>query len=497
MWLFESLKKTFLASSKDDFSKTSLTTEEDKKIRVLGGDDVELPVNYNIKSAFFGKSKSKKHSLKEKEDSLIKEYRNVSTNPEVASAIDEICNDAISNDSRGNVSPAIAYDDNVPENVQNKISENFDEILKLLDFTNEADDLFKRWYIDSKLAFEVVYDDNIKKGIKKLVLIDPIGLRKKYDQKTGKTYYVYAENEKSDLLQIDRKDYYDEEQIIIIDSGIYHDDMKIGYLFYALKTINNMTTIEDSFVIYRILRAVETRIWNVNTGKLPKSKAENYLNKVINEIRSDLIYDANTGNFRGKQSSQSLVNDFVFPTRNGNESTSVDTIGGQTNFIDSTEDHEMFLKKLYIAMKIPVTRIENDSTLDFSGADLTKGEQKFTQFVNKLRRQFSKLFLNVLKLQLLSKGIIKENEWDDLQGQITFKWNGTNVILENALMDSWVKKSEVLSDLEDNGILGKFISYEFVISEILHMTKDEFEEEKKKIKKEKKEGWFNDDEDEE
>jgi len=484
MDILESLVKPFLKQEKK--IETTAQTSTDNVELQLGSYDTELP---NAKSKFYQRGKSKKESLQEKSDNLISQYRTISSAPEVSSAIDEIVNEVLDITDKGVSAPSITFKDNtnISDSVQKVISENFNELLNTINFEKFGDETFKKWYIDGKLISEVVYDKkNIKSGIQKVLLLSPIGFRKRKDEKTGKIYYMYDTNTQH-YTNNKNKDYYDLEQIVVTRSGLTHDGMDIGYLYYAIKTANNMNMIEDSFVIYRVLRAIETRIWNVNIGKMPKSKAENYLNTVINQIKNDLSYNSSTGEFDGHTDMKSLINDYVFPSRNGNESTSVDTIGGSTSFIDSTDDHDMFLKKLYIALKIPVSRLDTDgSTLDFAADDILRGEMKFNKFTNKLRRTFGQWLLELLRLNLIAQGKLKQSEWDEFQNDIMLYWNNSNTIIHNGKMDVMVKQSEVLSDLKQNEIIGKVISYETALMKTFSMTPEMFEEERKKIEKEKK-----------
>jgi len=493
MTLWESLKKTFLSQPKDRKKETkNLSTTSDPSRIELAPSSEELPINYNIKPKNTLRKKNEE-DIFDKEDRLIRDYRTISKIPEVSSAIDEIVNEVMSVKDDGVNIPSLSFvnDTNISKNIQKTILEKYDKIMGLLDYSGKGDDLFRKWYIDSKLVAEIIYNNkNIKQGIVDIYILNPIGLRKKIDE-DGNIYYVYKDITQKFNFEKTSKDYYKPEQIVISDSGLIEDGLRVGYLYYALKAVNNLTTIEDSFIIYRILRAIETRIWNVNVAKLPKSKAEQYINNVINSIRSELSYDPSTGEFKGRQTFQSLINDYVFPTRNGNESTSVDTIGGNTRFIDSVEDHEIFLKKLYIAMKIPVSRIDvTTSTMDFTGTDILRAEEKFTKFINKLRRKFSQFILNLLKLELIATNTISESEWKDIKQDIKIIWPTSNQIIENGRLESYVKKSEVYSDLKSNGIIGTVLSHQWALENIFKMTKEEFEEQRKLIEEETKEGIF-------
>ena len=45
-----------------------------------------------------------------------------------------------------------------------------------------------------------------------------------------------------------------------------------------------------------------------------------------------------------------------------------------------------------------------------------RDELKFTKFVGKLRKKFSEMFQDILKTQLILKGVITPEDWDDMKG---------------------------------------------------------------------------------
>lgn len=487
----ESLKKPFLKNPATETGLT-VTSEEIFVEKPLGDKEVSFPNNHKISGGKL--TEREKQTLEEQEEAYIRQYRLMETMPEISSAIDEIVNEAMNVSTNGTITPNLTLIENssVKENTQKSLQEEWLNVMKLLDFADSGDDLFRRWYVDGKLICEVVYKDKENKnGIQQILQLTPFGFRKRVDT-NDKLYYIYTTRKNAiNISKLSQNDYYDPEQILLCKSGLKQNNIEIGYLFSAIKPSNNMGMIEDSFVIYRLLRAAETRVWNVNVGKMPKNTAETYLNKVINQVKSELSYNPSTGEFDGRSATPSLINDYVFPTRGGNEGTSVSTIGGDTSFVTSAEDHQLFLRKLYIAMKIPVSRLDADnSTMDFTSTDILRAEMKFTKFTNKLRRKFSQFLLDVLKLQMISKGLVTEAEWDRIKSELIVKWNAQNEIIENARITNLKTKAETVVEMESNGIIGKFISYETVMTDILGMTKEEFEEEKKKIELEKKDPHF-------
>jgi len=501
--LKEVLKKPFLSDAKPKPS-TLTATENDIDIR-LASSEYDLPYANNKRGNYNIEERNRTYNS----DIYIKQYRRMSIIPEVSSAIDEIQNEALGISIEGSRVPTITFEvDNgkvlTPKSAQAKVIDAWGEIMKILRFQQKGKDIFRQWYVDGKIVAELVYDEAaLTKGIQQVFIISPLGFRRNIEEtgsgknKTLKITYKYESNARQSLHGTTET--FLNDQIVISTSGMKYQNYDIGYLYSAIKPSNNLVMIEDSILIYRVMRAVETRVWNVNIGRMPKQKAENYLNTVISEIKNDIAYDSITGEFKGYTDMKSLINDFVFPSRGTAEATSVSTIGGNTNFIESMEDLKVFLKKLYLALKIPVNRLDDTNTLDFSADDILRAEEKFLKTINDIQISFSSFLLELLKRHCIAKKILSESEWPQYESEIKiiFQAFGNNQIVEKARMNSLLKKAETTKELEDSGIIGKVLSYEYVIRNIWNMTKEEFEEQQKMIEQEKKDGWFYSDKDEE
>ena len=487
--------------SKNNENLSTTTTDEDD-FRVVGDfNDYYIPPNARVNSYNIAK-KAKNDNRFTRKNSRVREYRRISTFPEVASAIDEIVNEVVSHDSENVITPKLDFKSSskISDNIKKKMVEEFAEVMNIVDFENEGPDLFLDWYIDGDLVGELIYDNSKPKdGVKGIILKDPTSVIELRDNVTKDKFYKSTTNYKHLYdVRFNESDSFKEEQIARSTSGLINrtDKYEIGYLDYALKTVNSMENIEDSLVIYRYLRSSERRIWNVDVGNQAKTKAQNYLDNVRNAVKYDKYFDRETGELKGKTKMESILNDYIFPTKNGKAGTTVDTIQGDTSFISDLNDHELFLKKLYIALKIPVNRLDESSTLDFSGEDIEKNELKFIKFTRKLQKKFSMFFLEILKRHMIVKNIIKEDDWKEHYKDLVLVWNTDNDVLSRAKTQQLVQKAEAYDNLEESGIIGKFLSIETVMKNVFNMTEDEFKEEQKKIDKEREDGLYDDNEEE-
>ena len=146
------------------------------------------------------------------------------------------------------------------------------------------------------------------------------------------------------------------------------------------------------------------RIFYIDVGNLPKDKAEQYLKDVMNRYRNKLVYDASTGEIRDDRNHMSMLEDFWLPRREGGRGTEITTLPGGSN-LGEIDDIQYFQKKLYRSLNVPVSRLAEETFNFGRSAEITRDELKFTKFVQRLRKKFTPLFTDILKTQLLLKGV--------------------------------------------------------------------------------------------
>ena len=161
--------------------------------------------------------------------------------------------------------------------------------------------------------------------------------------------------------------------------------------------------IEDSLVIYRLSRAPERRIFYIDVGNLPKIKAEQYLRDVMNRYRNKLVYDSATGEMRDDKKHDEYVRRFLGPRREGGRGTEITTLPGGQNLGELT-DVQYFQKKLYRALGVPESRLGGEGGFNLGrSSEILRDEIKFTKFVGRMRKRFSGVFLDMLRLNLSSR----------------------------------------------------------------------------------------------
>ena len=463
-------------------------------------DDGAVTVTQN---AYYGTYVDLEGSVRN-EIELITRYREMSNHPECQMAIDEIVNEAITHDEQGKVVDIVLDNLKQPETIKKKIVEEFNTVLKMLNFSNLADDLFKRWYIDGRMFYHIVVNDkNPKEGIQELRYIDPRKIRKvreikkDRDPKTGAMivvsvaeYYVY--NDRGTTTQtftsnVGQGIRIAPDSIINVNSGLMDakNTFVISYLHKAIKPLNQLRMIEDAIVIYRISRAPERRIFYIDVGNLPRGKAEQYLRDIMIKYRNKLVYDANTGEIRDERKHMSMLEDFWLPRREGGKGTEITTLPAGQN-LGELEDVKYFQKKLLQSLNVPYSRLESqEGGLAGLGRsqEVTRDELKFAKFVIRLRNKFSQVFDEAMKIQLVLKGICTREEWDSFKEDIYYDFRKDNNFTE-------LREAELLQNrLQMVGMVdpfvGRYFSNHYVQNKILMMTDEEIEKMQEQIQKEK------------
>ena len=430
------------------------------------------------------------------ENDLIRRYRDISQQPECDSAIEDIVNEGIVSDERDQSVEIVLDRLEQPKRIKDKIKEEFDNVMRLLDFNVKGHDIFRRWYVDGRIYYHKVIDQkNPRKGIQELRYIEPKKIRKVKQTKKGMKrgtsielvqkvdeYFLYNHNGlktgTTEGIKISP------DSIAYCPSGLIDQNRGhvLSYLHKAIKPVNQLRMIEDSLVIYRISRAPERRIFYIDVGNLPKIKAEQYLKDVMNRYRNKLVYDASTGEIRDDRNHMSMLEDFWLPRREGGRGTEITTLPGGSN-LGEIDDITYFQRKLYRSLNVPVSRMEAENNFSLGrSTEITRDELKFTKFVQRLRKKFTPLFTDILKTQLVLKGVITLEDWDNMKEHIQYDFLQDGHFAE-------LKEAEILRERLDmlgniDSYIGTFFSKKWVQKNVLNMTDYEIDDMQKEINKE-------------
>jgi len=450
-------------------------------------------------------------TVKDQHD-LIRKYRQSAQQPEVDMAIEEIVNEAIVVPQTNDVVVDIDLDMvDVSASIKNKVADEFEKLLNIMNFNERAHDMFRCWNVDGRLYHHLVVDkNNLKAGIQEVRFIDSLKIRKvrhvkKKTNENGVTlideideFYIFndamvgstygkasgistavTESGKTGGVKLSS------DSVSYVTSGLLDESRTkvVSNLHKALRVINQLRMMEDSLIIYRMARAPERRIFYVDTGNLPKAKAEEYLNSLMTRYRNKLVYDGNTGELKDSRKHMTMLDDFWLPRREGGRGTEVSTLPGGSN-LGEIDDIKYFQRKVYQSLNVPVSRLEQEQAYSIGRAtEITREEIKFQKFITRLRMRFSKLFTGILRQQLILKGIITEVDWvDKFSNRIKIDYYKDNHYTE-------LKDAEVLRErlsLMDQSVqyVGEYFSKEWLMKNIMRFDDEESAKMYKQMKKE-------------
>ena len=475
-------------------------------------------VDHYLTSGFFGSYVDIEGVYKTEYD-LIKRYREMALHPECDGAIEDIVNEAIVSDL--NDSPVqIDLDNlNAGDSLKKKIREEFKTVLELLDFDKKCHEIYRNWYVDGRLYYHKVIDlKNPHDGIQELRYIDALKMRyvresiTKKDKGGGvqvqdgrdnpmnspfpniKEYFVY--NPKQNVAPYGGQPgkgsgggtKFAKDAISYCTSGLVdrNKGTTLSYLHKAIKSLNQLRMIEDSLVIYRLSRAPERRIFYIDVGNLPKMKAEQYLRDVMMRYRNKLVYDAGTGEIRDDKKFMSMLEDFWLPRREGGRGTEITTLPGGQN-LGELADIKYFQSKLYRSLNVPESRQGGEGGFNLGrSSEILRDELKFTKFVGRLRKRFSRMFNDMLKTQCLLKNLVSPEDWDQMEEHIQYDFLYDNHFSELKEAELMTERLNIAATAEP--YVGKYYSQDYVRRKFLRQTDEEIIEQDKLIAKEIEQG---------
>lgn len=452
--------------------------------------------------------------LTRSETELVRRYREISLYPEVDQGIQDIVNEAICEDANGDIVKLDLEDVEVDDRIKNFVENEFYNVLDLLDFRESASEIFRRWYVDGKIYYHILIDPkHIQRGIKDLRLVDAIKMKKVTEYETVQAstgaqmlhkkeeYFVYSDSgfggtsansqvgqpasQTSQHLKISP------DSILYCNSGLTDPSTQnvLSFLHKAIRPANQLRMMEDAIVIYRLSRASERRVFKIPVGHLPKTQQEGYMRKMISQYRNKMVYDGKTGEVRDDKKFMSMQEDLWLPVYGDGKSADITTLPG-AQALDKIEDVVYFQNKLYQALNVPLSRLQEDKAFSLGrSSEVTRDELKFSKFIDKLRRRFSGLILDALKIQCVLKGIMTIEEWEDIVKDIKVIFSKDNNFTE-------LKEIELLNDRLDvlgkiDSYIGTYFSRQYVYRTVLGMTAQEAKEMEDQIEKER---TFNPDE---
>jgi hypothetical protein len=466
-----------------EIKRTAAEEQELETLQAIVPQNQEEAVTEIAPGGMYGTYLDLEASAKTEAD-LVTRYREMMLQPECDQAVEDIINDAIIMENNAYPVEIVLDESNLSSRIKKAIREEFNDILRMLDFGNKGYEIFRRWYVDGRLYYQIVIDkEKPRDGIKQLRYIDPRKIRKMREQKkkndpvTGmeeyprvKEFYLYSPKgniSNGQGLKIAP------DSICYVPSGLVdsRNKMVLGYLHKAIKPLNQLRMLEDAVVIYRLSRAPERRIFYIDVGNLPKMKAEQYIRDMMVKHKNKLVYDASTGEVRDDRRHMTMLEDFWLPRREGGRGTEITTLPGGQN-LGEMDDVLYFQKKLSKALNVPVSRMEAEVNFNIGrSTEISRDEIKFQKFINRVRNKFAVMFDQLLEIHLTLKGVMTRAEWKEIQNSLTYNFANDNHFEELKQSEIMTERLRLLSEIDP--LVGKYFSMSWVRKNVLRMTEDD------------------------
>ena len=341
----------------------------------------------------------------------IQDYRRMAGYTELSDAIDEICDECVVYNEEDQTVVKFKLEGTYDRDTKKEIAREWKSFITHFMLEDKGWEYFRQFLVDGEVFFENIISKNRPDlGVLGVMSIPTELINPVYDN--VQNGLIKGFTLRKPMLSDDAK-FIDKEQIILLDpnqvtyvhSGLWNADktIRLPYIENARKPYKQLSLIEDSIVIYRLVRAPERLVFKVDVGNMNVPEAESYMKRLMHNYWSKKTFDFSGTGMQNSYNPQSMLDAFWFPKRNGQSGTEVDTLAGGQN-LGQLEDLMYFVKKLYKSLKIPTSRLDPSDPFA-NGTDVTREELRFARFVMRLQRSFAmgiKLsFMTHLKLRNL------------------------------------------------------------------------------------------------
>ena len=358
----------------------------------------------------------------------LRDYRIMAAYSEVSDALDEICDETINPDESGWITKLQLKDIDLTIDEKEELDKQFHRYVEYYDLKNRGWQYFRQLMVEGEVFFEqIIHEGYVKDGVLGVInlpaeIIDPVYNNIQNMLVKG---YIYRKPifspEHPDKVEKIEFIPMDQNQIMYVNSGVYNETKNfiIPFLENARRPYRQLSLIEDAIVIYRLVRAPERLVFNVDVGNMPPPKAEAYLKKLIQNYWSRKTFDIDQDDIVKKFNPQSMLDAFWFAKRQGSEGTSVNQLAGGAN-LGELSDLMYFIKKLYRALKVPSMRLDPNDQASADGSTILREELKFARFIMRQQQRFAAGIKKGFITHLTLMGIFEKLELNEENIEIDF-----------------------------------------------------------------------------
>jgi hypothetical protein len=350
-------------------------------------------------------------NIEENKSGRLRDYRIMASFAEISDALDEICDQVINIDDNGDVVKLKFRNTELKEEDQLLIEKEFEKYIDYFSLERKGFEYFRQMLVEGEVFFEhIIHKEYTKEGILGIVQLPSDLIDSVYDNIQNMLIKGYIlrkpvfDPNKPD--KVDKMEFIpmDTNQITYVHSGIWNQDktFRLPFIENSRRAYRQLSLVEDSIVIYRLVRAPERLVFNVDVGNMAPPKAEAYLRKLIQQYWSKKTFDVNQEGAVQKFNPQSMLDSFWFAKRAGSDGTSVTQLPGGAN-LGELADLMYFVNKLYKSLKVPTNRLNPESGVS-DGNEILRDELKFAKFIIRLQQQFATGLKNGFLTHLDLKG---------------------------------------------------------------------------------------------
>ena len=232
----------------------------------------------------------------------------------------------------------------------------------------------------------------------------------------------------------------------------------------ARRIWRQLTLIEDAVMAYRIVRSPERRVFKIDVGNVPPQDVEQYMQKVMTQMKRNTILDAESGRVDLRYNPLSVEEDYYIPVRGSSSGTEITTVGGG-QYTGDIDDVKYLRDKLFSALKIPMSYLSRGDGAEEDKATLAQKDIRFARTVQRLQRSVISELEKVAVVHLFTQGF-RGN--DLLSFKLTL--NNPSKLAELQELEHWKARFEAA-----DGASQGYFSRRWVARNILNVSEEEFE----------------------
>ncbi len=247
-----------------------------------------------------------------------------------------------------------------------------------------------------------------------------------------------------------------------------------SYIEPARKLFKQYTLMEDAMLIHRIVRAPEKRIFYVNVGSIPPNEIDAFMEKTVSKLKRTPYMDQSTGEYNLKYNLQNLMEDYIIPRRNNDNTTAIENLNGLQ--WDGIEDVEYMRDKLFAALKVPKAFMGYDENTD-GKATLAAQDIRFARTIERIQRIITSELYKIALVHLYTQGY-----QDEQLSNFEISLTNPSIIYDQERVVLMKEKMELATQMMDS----KLFPTDWIYDYVFHLSEDQYDEHRDLVREDAK-----------